>query len=92
MSLGSWLPGQVTHIRSFSKTHGPDLRTEALGGPTEFIERLGARRILGPGWTSRMMQRILYDLLIDSPSISELNDARRIYRSRQQLPARPLPA
>lgn len=84
VSLGSWLPGQVLHIRSFSKSHGPDLRIAALGGPTELIERLVARRILGPGWTSRMLQRILYDLLIDSTSISEVNDARRIYRSRQQ--------
>ena len=84
VSLGSWIPGQVLHIRSFSKSHGPDLRIAALGGPTEFIERLVARRILGPGWTSRMLQRILYDLLIDSTSISEVNDARRIYRSRQQ--------
>lgn len=84
VSLGRWLPGQVLHIRSFSKSHGPDLRIAALGGPTELIERLVARRILGPGWTSRMLQRILYDLLIDSTSISEVNDARRIYRSRQQ--------
>lgn len=84
VSLGSWLPGQVLHIRSFSKSHGPDLRIAALGGPTELIEQLVARRILGPGWTSRMLQRILYDLLIDSTSISEVNDARRIYRSRQQ--------
>ncbi len=84
VSLGRWLPGQVLHIRSFSKSHGPDLRIAALGGPTELIEQLVARRILGPGWTSRMLQRILYDLLIDSTSISEVNDARRIYRSRQQ--------
>ena len=84
VSLGRWLPGQVLHIRSFSKSHGPDLRIAALGGPTELIERIVARRILGPGWTSRMLQRILYDLLIDSTSISEVNDARRIYRSRQQ--------
>ncbi len=84
VSLGRWLPGQVLHIRSFSKSHGPDLRIAALGGPTDLIERLVARRILGPGWTSRMLQRILYDLLIDSTSISAVNDARRIYRSRQQ--------
>ncbi|MET4703863.1 aminotransferase class I/II-fold pyridoxal phosphate-dependent enzyme [Frigoribacterium sp. UYMn621] len=84
VSLGSWLPGQVLHIRSFSKSHGPDLRIAAIGGPTEIIDRLVARRILGPGWTSRMLQTILHDLLTDSTSISEVNDARRIYRSRQR--------
>ena len=84
VSLGTWLPGQVLHIRSFSKSHGPDLRIAAIGGPTEIIEALVARRILGPGWTSRMLQTILHDLLTDSTSISEVNDARRIYRSRQK--------
>ncbi len=84
VSLGSWLPGQVLHIRSFSKSHGPDLRIAAIGGPTEIIDQLVARRILGPGWTSRMLQTILHDLLTDSTSISEVNDARRIYRSRQK--------
>ena len=84
VSLGTWLPGQVLHIRSFSKSHGPDLRIAAIGGPTEIIDQLVARRILGPGWTSRMLQTILHDLLTDSTSISEVNDARRIYRSRQK--------
>ncbi|MES2093076.1 MAG: aminotransferase class I/II-fold pyridoxal phosphate-dependent enzyme [Actinomycetota bacterium] len=84
VSLGSWMPGQALHIRSFSKSHGPDLRIAAIGGPTELMEQLVARRILGPGWTSRMLQTILYDLLTDSTSISEVNDARRIYRSRQR--------
>ena len=84
VSLGSWLPGQVLHIRSFSKSHGPDLRIAAIGGPTEIIDQLVARRILGPGWTSRMLQTILHDLLTDSTSISEVHDARRIYRSRQK--------
>jgi len=84
VSLGSWMPGQVLHIRSFSKSHGPDLRIAAIGGPAALVEPLVARRILGPGWTSRMLQTILHDLLTDSTSISEVNDARRIYRSRQR--------
>lgn len=84
VSLGTWLPGQVLHIRSFSKSHGPDLRIAALGGPTELVEQLVARRILGPGWTSRMLQSILHDLLSDATSVSEVNDARRVYRARQR--------
>jgi DNA-binding transcriptional MocR family regulator len=84
VSLGAWIPEQVLHIRSFSKSHGPDLRIAAIGGPTELIEQLVARRILGPGWTSRMLQTMLHDLLTDSTSVSEVNDARRVYRARQR--------
>ncbi|HXD61504.1 MAG TPA: aminotransferase class I/II-fold pyridoxal phosphate-dependent enzyme [Lacisediminihabitans sp.] len=84
VSLGSWLPDQVLHIRSFSKSHGPDLRIAAVGGPTELIDQLVSRRILGPGWTSRMLQTILLDLLTTSKSISEVSDARRVYRARQR--------
>lgn len=83
VSLGSWLPGQVLHIRSFSKSHGPDLRIAALGGPAELVEQIVARRILGPGWTSRMLQRMLHDLLTDSTSIDQIRHARDVYRERQ---------
>lgn len=83
VSLGTWIPGQVLHIRSFSKSHGPDLRIAALGGPAELVDRLVARRILGPGWTSRMLQVMLHDLLTDPASVSHIAEARRAYRSRQ---------
>ena len=33
MSLGVYLPDRVVHVRSYSKTHGPDLRIAGLGGP-----------------------------------------------------------
>jgi DNA-binding transcriptional MocR family regulator len=85
VSLGSWIPDQVLHIRSFSKSHGPDLRIAGLGGPTELIEQIVARRILGPGWTSRMLQTMLHDLLTDAISVAEVSDARRVYGARQRL-------
>ena len=84
VSLGEWLPDQVLHVRSFSKSHGPDLRIAALGGPTRIVDRIVARRMLGPGWTSRMTQRILYDLLTDGQSIDEVAEARRQYHTRQR--------
>ncbi len=67
VSLGAWLPERVVHVRSFSKSHGPDLRIAALGGPAAMVDRLVARRMLGPGWTSRMLQTILLDLLTELP-------------------------
>lgn len=84
VSLGRWLPGRVLHVRSFSKSHGPDLRIAALGGPASLVDRVVARRMLGPGWTSRMLQTILHDLLTDGDSIAQINEARRIYFARQK--------
>ncbi|MFD4421294.1 PLP-dependent aminotransferase family protein [Agromyces sp. NPDC058484] len=84
VTLGNWLPGQVVHVRSFSKSHGPDLRIAAVGGPPELIDRIAARRMLGPGWTSRMLQTILLDLLTDGASLDAVAEARRQYFSRQR--------
>ena len=84
VTLGSSLPDRVVHVRSFSKSHGPDLRIAALGGPRQLIERVVARRMLGPGWTSRMLQTILLDLLTEGASIDAVAEARRQYYTRQR--------
>ncbi|MCU1508051.1 MAG: GntR family transcriptional regulator [Glaciihabitans sp.] len=84
VSLGEFLPDRVLHIRSFSKSHGPDLRIAAIGGPAQLVDRIVARRILGPAWTSRMLQTILYDLLTDATSVAQVSDARRTYHGRQR--------
>ena len=84
VSLGRWLPERVLHVRSYSKSHGPDLRIAALGGPAAIVDRIVARRMLGPGWTSRMLQTILHELLTDGDSIAQISEARRIYFARQK--------
>jgi DNA-binding transcriptional MocR family regulator len=84
VSLGTWLPERVLRIRSYSKSHGPDLRIAALGGPAKLIDLVVARRMLGPGWTSRMLQTILFDLLTDAGSIAEVAHARETYAARQR--------
>lgn len=84
VSLGSWIPDRVLHVRSFSKSHGPDLRIAALGGTLAHINAIESRRMLGPGWTSRMLQTILHDLLVTSESVAEVADAGRVYFSRQK--------
>lgn len=83
VSLGAWLPERVVHLRSYSKSHGPDLRIAALSGPTDFVDRLVARRMLGPGWTSRMLQSVLLDLLTSAASLDAVAEARRQYFGRQ---------
>ncbi|WP_183100385.1 aminotransferase-like domain-containing protein [Nocardioides pelophilus] len=84
VSLGSWLPERVVHVRSYSKSHGPDLRIAALGGPSSIVDRIVARRMLGPAWTSRMVQTILLDLLTSSTSLDQVAEARRQYMARQR--------
>jgi len=84
VSLGSYLPDRVVHVRSFSKSHGPDLRIAAVGGPATVLDRIVARRMLGPGWTSRMLQHILVDLLTDSAALDAIAEARGAYHARQR--------
>ncbi|MDH6181465.1 DNA-binding transcriptional MocR family regulator [Microbacteriaceae bacterium SG_E_30_P1] len=83
VSLATWLPERVLHIRSFSKSHGPDLRIGALGGPRDLVDRIVARRLLGPGWTSRMVQSILFTLLTAPESVGQIDAARDAYARRQ---------
>ncbi|MEN8674415.1 aminotransferase class I/II-fold pyridoxal phosphate-dependent enzyme [Nocardioides sp.] len=84
VSLSTLLPGRVVHVRSFSKSHGPDLRIAALGGPSGLIDAIVQRRMLGPAWTSRMVQSILLDLLTEAQSMDEVAEARRQYFGRQR--------
>jgi len=83
VTLATWLPERVLHVRSYSKSHGPDLRIGALGGPRALIDPIVARRLLGPGWTARMMQVILLELLTDAASVDLVARTRLAYALRQ---------
>ncbi|HET7303375.1 MAG TPA: aminotransferase class I/II-fold pyridoxal phosphate-dependent enzyme [Segeticoccus sp.] len=85
LSLARWLPGQTVHIRSFSKSHGPDLRLAALSGPPRLMHELRARRQVGQGWSSRLLQRILLSLLTDPASIGQVDHARVEYARRRTV-------
>ncbi len=84
LSLGNFLPEQTIRIRSHSKSHGPDLRIAAMGGPAEILDPLMSRRMLGPGWTSRILQSLLVELLIDEEAVAAVSHARSVYRRRSQ--------
>jgi DNA-binding transcriptional MocR family regulator len=58
LSLGRWLPERTLHVRSYSKSHGPDLRLASLSGPAGLVDRITARRQLGQGWGGPVLQRI----------------------------------
>lgn len=83
MSLGRWIPGQTAYIRSFSKSHGPDLRLAALTAPPGLLRALAARRQLGQGWSSRLLQRILLNLLTDPAADRAVSSAAAEYAHRR---------
>ena len=83
LSLGEWLPDRTVHVRSFSKSHGPDLRLAAVSGPSDLMRAVDARRHLGQGWSSRLLQRILVGLLTSPGVTAQLAVARETYARRR---------
>jgi DNA-binding transcriptional MocR family regulator len=82
-SLGRHLPGSTVHIRSYSKSHGPDLRLAAVGGAGDVVTTVANRRLLGPGWSSRLLQAVLLEMLDDRPTIDTVAAARLEYARRR---------
>ncbi len=83
ISVGTWLPAQTVHVRSFSKSHGPDLRLAAVGGAGDVVDALAARRLLGPGWSSRILQAVLLGMLRDARTIEQISRAQAAYADRR---------
>ena len=83
VSIGVHLPDRTVHVRSFSKSHGPDLRLAAVGGSGTVISQLVERRLLGPGWSSRLLQSVLLEMLRDEATCRQVSDAREEYRRRR---------
>ncbi len=83
VSLGTYLPDRTIHIRSYSKSHGPDLRLAAVGGAGKIVSALADRRLLGPGWSSRLLQAVLVELLTDDDALQEVARARNVYAERR---------
>ena len=83
-SIGTFLPAQTVHILSFSKSHGPDLRLAAVGGAGAVVTGVANRRLLGPGWSSRILQAVLVELLDDQHTLETLDQARKEYAARRR--------
>ncbi|GIJ46376.1 GntR family transcriptional regulator [Virgisporangium aliadipatigenens] len=83
VSLGLRLPERTVHVLSFSKSHGPDLRLAAIGGPGDLITLITDRRLLGPGWSSRLLQAVLVELLTDPATVERISFARTSYEHRR---------
>ena len=84
-SFGETDPDRVVHIRSYSKSHGPDLRLAAVSGPAKLLDPVIQRRHLGPSWTSRLLQQVLLELLTDPDEQAQVAAASQTYAQRRQL-------
>ena len=83
VSLGRYLPERTVHVAGFAKSHGPDLRLAAIGGPAHVLDAIADRRLLGPGWSSRLLQSVLLDLLTDPRAVARVAEARSVYAARR---------
>jgi DNA-binding transcriptional MocR family regulator len=90
VSVGAWLPERTVHIRSFSKSHGPDLRLAAVGGAGAVVSAVENRRLLGPGWSSRILQSVLLGLIRHPATADTLDVARAAYAARRREVSRVL--
>lgn len=82
--LGTILPDQTVHVRSYSKSHGPDLRLAIVGGSADAVARAWGIRQFGAGWTSRLLQNALAWMLEDPQTKNQVAEAKQQYGERRK--------
>lgn len=90
VSLGHLFPKRVIHIRSFSKSLGPDLRLAVLSSSLSVVKQIQSYRSFSSGWTSRLLQATTAWLLDDEESSRIVEEARQAYSARRAALAEPL--
>jgi len=61
-----------------------------MAGSADVISALVDRRLLGPGWSSRLLQQVLLELLRDPVTQACVDRARRTYTQRRRALVRAL--
>ena len=76
--------GPWAHIRSVSKSLGPDLRLAVVSGDEETMRDVRARQLVGMRWVSHILQRIVVELWSNAEVLAKLRKAERTYAKRRQ--------
>lgn len=82
--VGELRPDKTVLVRSYAKTHGPDLRIAVIGGHVSSIKRANDALQFGSGWTSRVLQNALAYLLRDPVAQDAVRNARTVYSQRRE--------
>ncbi|WP_425274350.1 aminotransferase class I/II-fold pyridoxal phosphate-dependent enzyme [Sulfitobacter delicatus] len=85
--MGIRFPDQTIHIRSFSKSYGPDLRMAVLSASEDLVEQVQSYRPFSAGWTSRILQAAVAWLHCDAETQALVAKAGEIYQTRRNGPA-----
>ncbi|SOH93904.1 DNA-binding transcriptional regulator, MocR family, contains an aminotransferase domain [Monaibacterium marinum] len=83
LSLGDRFPARTIHIRSFSKSFGPDLRMGVLSGAEDLVEQIQSYRAFSAGWTSRLLQAAVAWLLQDAETTTSVLQTAECYKLRR---------
>ena len=70
-------------VRSVAKSLGPDLRLAALTGDELTVRRVAGRQLVGQGWVSHLLQRVVAAMLSDPATPELLADASAAYARRR---------
>lgn len=79
------IPEHTILVRSYSKSHGPDLRTAVIGATAAHITPVNEILQFGSGWTSRILQNTLAYFLQDPETVEAVRHARATYTQRREL-------